>query len=250
MPIWTFLSLIHSSQDCSKGDGDKVQRFLLAAIRSVLHPHLDKEPAHCLPPGQGEAWEGICTAGSPHETNPPPASGKAGRWGGGRGRKEWRQPCPPWRSPPVTEIFEIQQRCLSGCCSSCEAENILWSLFDSPIAAVGTLVFSFFGAALRQFSSVSFSIREAVSETGGDGFFLNLTYFFKFWGLLRWDTIDNVHCIYTVPFTEQLLNAPFSSLTHQMYIHTSYISKGFSGQWINSSFVLFCSGGESRSFHW
>ena len=150
---------------------DKVQRFLLAAIRSVLHPHLDKEPAHCLPPGQGEAWEGICTAGSPHETNPPPASGKAGRWGGGRGRKEWRQPCPAWRSPPVTEIFEIQQRCLSGCCSSCEAENILWSLFDSPIAAVGTLVFSFFEAALRQFSSVSFSIGEAVSETGGDGFF-------------------------------------------------------------------------------
>ena len=63
---------------------------------------------------------------------------------------------------------------------SCEAENILWSLFDSPIAAVGTLVFSFFEAALRQFSSVSFSIGEAVSETGGDGFFLNLTYFFKF----------------------------------------------------------------------
>lgn len=115
---------------------------------------------------------------------------------------------------------------------------------------LNTLVFSFFEAALRQFSSVSFSIGEAVSETGGDGFFLNLTYFFKFWGLLRWDTIDNVHCIYTVPFTEQLLNAPFSSLTHQMYIHTSYISKGFSGQWINSSFVLFCSGGESRSFHW
>ena len=53
----------------------------------------------------------------------------------------------------------------------------MWSLFDSPIAAVGTLVFSFFGAALRQFSSVSFSIREAVSETGDDGFFLNLTYF-------------------------------------------------------------------------
>ena len=75
----THSALIHSSQDCSKGDGDKVQRFLLAAIRSVLHPHLDKEPAHCLPPGQGEAWEGICTAGSPHETNPPPASGKAGR---------------------------------------------------------------------------------------------------------------------------------------------------------------------------
>ena len=50
----------------------------------------------------------------------------------------------------------------------------MWSLFDSPIAAVGTLVFSFFEAALRQFSSVSSSIREAVSETGGDGFFLNL----------------------------------------------------------------------------
>ena len=28
---------------------------------------------------QGEAWEGVSAAGSPHNTNPPPASGKRAR---------------------------------------------------------------------------------------------------------------------------------------------------------------------------
>ena len=63
-------------QDCSKSHGDEIQRFLLAAHWCLLHSHLDEEPEQCLPPSQGKAWEGINAAGSPHETNPPPASGK------------------------------------------------------------------------------------------------------------------------------------------------------------------------------
>ena len=61
---------MYKSQDCPKSHGDEVQRILLAALRCLLHPHLDEEPDHSLPPGQGEAWEGVSAAGSPHETNP------------------------------------------------------------------------------------------------------------------------------------------------------------------------------------
>ena len=49
---------MYKSQDCPKIHGDEVQRILLADLRCLLHPHLDEEPDHSLPPGQGKAWDG------------------------------------------------------------------------------------------------------------------------------------------------------------------------------------------------
>ena len=66
---------MYKSQDCPKSHGDEVQRILLAALRCLLHPHLDEEPDHSLPPGQGKAWEwdGIGAPRGCSQTNSTPA---------------------------------------------------------------------------------------------------------------------------------------------------------------------------------
>ena len=112
---------------------------------------------------------------------------------------------------------------------NCEAENILWSLdirltfYCSWRSGVVFLLSAFLLSGLETILYHSLYLEQQFLKRG--------------W----WILFDlTVQCTYRVPFTERF-HMHLLHMTHMSFkcIHPLYISRGFSGQWVNR-FVLSC----------